>query len=70
MSDDLLLYGLFGLVDLLVGCVRGSLPFPRIELRGDANEVLLLHGTSAANAAILVAGVSGVVCGGVGANPV
>ena len=70
MTDDLLLCGLFGLVVLPAGCVRGSLPFPLVELRGVANEVLLLHGTSTTNAANLVAGVFGVVCGGVGANPV
>ena len=53
----------------MVGCARGSVPFPYIELREDANEVCLLHGTSIANAAILVVDASGYVCGGVGARP-
>ena len=52
----------------LAGCVRGTRQFPHIELQGAANEVLLLHGTSVANAANVCAGVFGVACGGVGAN--
>ena len=64
-------------MSVVVGCVWGTLSFPRIELRGVANEVLLQHGTSAANAANIAAGVLGsvsygvllgVVCEGFGAN--
>ena len=53
----------------VVGCAWGLAPFPYIELRDDANEVCLLHGTSVANAAILVVEVSGNVCEGFGARP-